>query len=77
MFIIWLILLVWVGYALWFSYDLTKEQVGEDRKWWNPIFYFVVGVFAAVMIVVEFIEESMSRAAQAHDERSRRKREKK
>lgn len=75
MFFIYLILLVWIGYASWFSYDLTKEQTGDDRKWWNPIFYFVVGVFAAIMIVVEFIEDSMHQAAQALNERDKRKRD--
>jgi uncharacterized membrane protein YuzA (DUF378 family) len=75
MFIVYLILLVWIGYASWFSYDLTKEQTGDDRKWWNPIFYFVVGVFAAIMIVVEFIEKSMRHAAHALNERDKRKRD--
>lgn len=75
MLFVYLLFLVWIGYACWFSYDLSKEQEGDDRKWWNPIFYFVVGVFAAIMIVVEFIEESMSQAAIALDKRERRKRD--
>lgn len=70
MLFIYLILLVWIGYALWFSYTLTTEQVGGDRRWYNPIVFFVAGVFAAVMIVVEFIEESMCRAAHVLHDRS-------
>lgn len=75
MFFIYLILLAWLAYALWFSYTLTTEQVGGDRYWYNPIVFFVAGVFAAVMIVIEFIEESMAHAARVLHERAVRKRD--
>lgn len=75
MFFVYLILLVWIGYALWFSYTLTTEQAGGDRRWYNPIVFFVAGVFAAVMIVVEFIEEAMGHAARVLHERAIRKRD--
>lgn len=75
MFIIYLILLVWLAYSLWFSYTLTKEQEGGDRRWYNPIVFFVAGVFAAVLIVAEFIEEAMGHAARVLHERAIRKRD--
>lgn len=75
MFIVYLILLVWLAYALWFAYTMTKEQSELEPKWWNPIFYFVVGVFAAVMIVIEFIEEGMGAAARELHDRAIRKRD--
>lgn len=75
MLFIYLILLVWIGYALWFSYTLTTEQVGGDRHWYDPIVFFVAGIFAAVMIVIEFLEETMGRAAHVLHERAMRKRD--
>lgn len=62
MWILYLLALVWVGYGVWFSYDMWKEIDEADKKWWTPPFYFVVGLFAAIMIVVEFIEENFDKA---------------
>lgn len=77
MFIVYLILLLWLAYACWFSYTLTQEQVGDERYWYNPIVFFVAGVFAAIMIVTEFIEESMGHAARALNKRALRRRDEK
>jgi hypothetical protein len=64
MLLVYLIFLVWIGYAVWFSYDISKDDKANVR-WWTPLFYFCVGLWAAVLIVWDFLCEAKRAAGKA------------
>lgn len=63
MIILFLIAGAWLGYAFWFVHDTRNDQYPPGgRAWWTPLFMFVMGLFAFLMIVWEKLQEAWRKA---------------
>ena len=60
--LVYFIFLVWIGYAVWFAYDISKDDKANAR-WWTPPFYFFIGLWAALLIVWDFLCDSKRAAS--------------
>lgn len=77
MIILYLILSAWLGYAFWFVYDTRNDHYPPGgRAWWTPLFMFVMGLFAFVMLIGEHVKEAWRRARCAIRDRDAKYRDK-
>lgn len=67
--LVYFIFLVWIGYAVWFAYDISKDDK-PNARWWTPPFYFFIGLWAALLIVWDFLRDSFFAAHRMIKKRS-------